>query len=62
MNNLLAFSFQAYAINKSGYNCALQYNLRNAITGNASSPEINYPNSLVSREIRSSVTAEPVSL
>lgn len=59
MNNFLAFSFRAYAINKSGYNCALQYNLRNAITGNASNPEINYPTMLVSRGDLPAATAEP---
>ncbi len=49
MTGLLETSFKNYAVKMSGYNSALSYNLKNAITGKYPDYSIDYSVALISR-------------
>jgi hypothetical protein len=49
MTSLLSISFREYAVKMTGFNNAMSYTMKNAITGIYPSYEVNYSSALVSR-------------
>jgi hypothetical protein len=49
MTSLLSLSFREYAVKMTGFNNAMSYTMKNAITGTYPSYEVNYSTALVSR-------------
>jgi hypothetical protein len=49
LSEFLQVGFRSYAVNMTGINAAMAYNIRNALTGTYPNIAIDYPNALVSR-------------
>ena len=62
MNELLSVTFRSFSSSMSGYNSALKYNIRNAITGVYPALQIHYPTLLVSRGDLPAATSASVAM
>lgn len=49
LSEFLKTGFKAYAVKMSGINAAMEYNIKNALTGTYPNIAIDYPNALVAR-------------